>query len=101
MPDTEMSQLIGMFDAIKSSIHKIELRLERELGEKVNRKDLDILFESERVKREKLEVEILNLRTTISEMQISTKIYAGIAAAVAGLVSPAIAALVFRTIGLI
>jgi phosphopantetheine adenylyltransferase len=80
---------------VKDSMNEIRLQISDLKGTTVMRQDFEIALEAERTKRQALEAKTIELDKQLSGLENSTKIYMGIATAVASLVASAIAGLLF------
>jgi len=80
---------------VKDSMNDIRLEISHLRGETVMRQDFENALEAERRKREALEVRTADLDKQMISLQQSTKIYIGIASAVASLIASGIAGLIF------
>ena len=81
---------------VKDSMNDIRLEIANLKGDSVKRRDLETALENERQKREALEVRTTALDKTVVQLQQSTKIYIGIASAIASIIASGIAGLVFK-----
>ena len=80
---------------VKDSMNDIRLEISHLRGATVMRNDFEAAIAAERKKREALEVRTAELDKQMVSLQQSTKIYIGIASALASLVASGIAGLIF------
>jgi hypothetical protein len=80
---------------VKDSMNNIRLEIADLKGATVLRHDFESALEAERKKREALEIRTNDLDKQLTAMQHSTKIYIGIASAVASIIASGVAALIF------
>lgn len=80
---------------VKDSMNDIRLEIADLKGATVARQDFEQALDAERKKREALEARTNDLDKQLTAMQSSTKIYIGIASAVASLIASGIAGLIF------
>ena len=81
---------------VKDSMNNIRLEIADLKGESVRRNDFDQALDTERRKRESLEQRTNELDKQIASLQQSTKIYIGIASALASVIASGIAGIIFN-----
>lgn len=81
---------------VKDSMNDIRLEIADLKGASVRRMDFDQAIEAERKKREQLEQRTNELDKQLASLQQSTKIYIGIASALASLIASGIAGIIFN-----
>lgn len=80
---------------VKDSMNDLRLEISDLKGRSVLRQDFETALEAERKKREALELKTNALDKELANLQHSTKIYIGIASAIASVIGSGIAGIIF------
>ena len=80
---------------VRNSIHGIEVQMTEIKGRSIERMEFESAMEREREKREALEQRTNELDKEVAAMRTSTKIYIGLASAIASLVASGVAGIIF------
>ena len=80
---------------VKQAIHNLEVQMVELHGRSIERLEFERVVAEERAKREQLEERINELDKELIGLKASSKIYIGIASAVASLVASGVAGIIF------
>ena len=84
-------------EPLRQAVHGIEVQMTELKGRSIERFEFEAALSKEREKREALESRTNDLDKELTSVKASTKIYIGIATAVASLIASGIAGLMFGT----
>ena len=81
-------------EPIRGAIHQVQMELSEFKGRSIERMEFERALQVERTKREALETDTNRIDKELAAHKASTKVYVGIAAAVASIVGAGIASLI-------